>query len=181
MMSQMPPRREDHDLGDPQRRTVLFVCTGNICRSPMAEVAFRSIAAGTALGDGRVLADLVDTESAGTANWHVGSQMDPRARTALDAAGFTGPGTPAAHVSFEQVARSRMVLALDRGHLADLGRIAPHGTPVELLLAFGPARGFLEVADPYYGDDDGFAACLEVIVAACEGLASRLAASSRYS
>ncbi|HEY8081792.1 MAG TPA: hypothetical protein VIE15_06840, partial [Acidimicrobiales bacterium] len=75
---------------------VLFVCTGNICRSPMAEVAFRAISERTALADGGTLADVVEVDSAGTANWHEGSPMDPRARTALDAQGFHGPGSLAA-------------------------------------------------------------------------------------
>ncbi len=156
---------------------VLFVCTGNICRSPMAEVAFRQIAAGVILADGTSLAGRLDIASAGTSGWHAGEEMDPRARAALDAAGFTGSGTPATQVSKRGLATVDLAIALDREHLRELDHIAPLTTRAALLLEWGGPAGVLEVFDPYYGHTERFTECLELIVPACRGLADDLAAT----
>ena len=180
MMSQMGRDREDlaatRTPATMPRCTVLFVCTGNICRSPMAEVAFRSICDATRRRDGGVLSDVVVVASAGTANWHVGSDMDPRARSALDAAGFSGSGTPAAQVSVDLLNQADAAVALDRGHLADLRALAPPSVELSLLLEWDGAARDLEVADPFYGSVKQFDACLERIVGGCEVLAVALAA-----
>lgn len=132
------------------RPAVLFVCLGNICRSPLAEAAFRAEAARAGLD---VLAD-----SAGTADYHVGDPPDRRAiRTAarfgVDISGYRGrQAVPA------DFARFSHVLALDHANLEGLRRIAPagHGAQLSLLLDLVPGRAGQAVADPYYGDEADF-------------------------
>jgi protein-tyrosine phosphatase len=154
--------------------TVVFVCTGNICRSPMAEVVLRARCDRLSVGDGRRLAELVHVESAGTSNWHAGDEMDPRARAALDAAGYLAEGTLAAQVTETQLARADLVVALDRGHRAELRRLDPEADPT--LLRWWAEGEDLDVPDPYYGDADEFDECLALIVPGCEALALALAA-----
>ncbi|MGW1839131.1 low molecular weight protein-tyrosine-phosphatase [Streptomyces sp. NPDC002067] len=148
---------------------VCFVCTGNICRSPMAESVFRAEVAAAGLGD-RVVAD-----SAGVDGWHEGEGADPRTVAALTAAGY-----PADHRArrFDAAwfAGRDLVIALDGGHLRALRRMAPgpgDAAKVHLLRSYdpaGPGAGALDVPDPYYGGPAEFAACLEMVEAACAGL-----------
>jgi len=171
MMAQM--RAAVEDSRDPAVLTVLVVCTGNICRSPMAEVVLRAACSDLEARGGRRLSALVGVESAGTSNWHAGDQMDPRARSALDAAGYVGSGTAAAQVTEPQLARCDLVVALDRGHRADLRRLAPDADVT--LLRWWAEGVDLDVPDPYYGDDEEFDACLALIVPGCRALADELA------
>jgi protein-tyrosine phosphatase len=173
MMAQMLADVEEAAAG--AALTVVLVCTGNICRSPMAEVVLGATCERLALGDGRRLSDLVRVESAGTSNWHAGDEMDPRARAALDAAGYVAPGSLAAQVTETQLARADLVVALDRGHRAELRRLDPEVDPT--LLRWWAEGEDLDVPDPYYGDVDEFDACLALIVPGCEALA--LAAAAR--
>jgi protein-tyrosine phosphatase len=157
---------------------VCLVCTGNICRSPMAEVALRQMAGDLAWGDGS-LADSLLVSSAGTGNWHEGEPMDPRARVALEEAGYTDHGHVAHQFDLRQVGRLDLIVALDRRHLGTLRSLAA-GAPLEgrlvLLRSFDPAAGgHVDVPDPYYGDADEFARCLAMIEAGCHGLAQQLA------
>ncbi|MFI6033947.1 low molecular weight protein-tyrosine-phosphatase [Streptomyces sp. NPDC051315] len=146
---------------------VCFVCTGNICRSPMAESVFRARVAEAGL-DG-----LVEVDSAGTGEWHVGEGADPRAVSVLEEHGYA-----LAHTArvFERswFARLDLVIALDSGHLGALRRLAPtdeDARKVRLLRAYDPAAGHdLDVPDPYYGGRDGFEECLEMVEKASEGL-----------
>jgi protein-tyrosine phosphatase len=168
MMAQMHEAVEDGSRSAPTPPLcVLVVCTGNICRSPMAEVVLRDAC------DRLELFDRVVVASAGTSNWHLGSPMDPRAREALDAADFTGVGTTASQVTIAQLADSDLVVALDRDHRADLRRMAP-GADVTVLRWWSEGID-LDVPDPYYGDADEFASCLELIVPGCSALALALA------
>ncbi|MEU8466579.1 low molecular weight protein-tyrosine-phosphatase [Streptomyces sp. NPDC029006] len=146
---------------------VCFVCTGNICRSPMAESVFRARVAEAGL------AGLVAVDSAGTDGWHEGEHADLRTVSVLAEHGYGGD-----HVArrFEPswFARLDLVIALDSGHLGALRRLAPteaEARKVRLLRSYDPTAGDdLDVPDPYYGHRDGFERCLEMVEAASTGL-----------
>ncbi|MFG2263304.1 low molecular weight protein-tyrosine-phosphatase [Streptomyces sp. NPDC048720] len=159
---------------------VCFVCTGNICRSPMAESVFRARVAEAGLED------LVEIDSAGTGDWHEGEAADPRTVSVLDARGYRSE-----HVArqFQPAwfARLDLVIALDTGHLKALRRLAPteaDARKVRLLRSYArPSSGRrttadapedacddLDVPDPYYGGPDGFLECLEMVEEASTGL-----------
>lgn len=146
---------------------VCFVCTGNICRSPMAESVFR------ARMEEAGLTGLVEVDSAGTGGWHEGDGADPRAVSVLAAAGYGG-SHEARQFRAAWFARLDLVVALDAGHLKALRRLAP--TPqdaekVRLLRSYDPAAGAeLDVPDPYYGGIDGFEECLAMVETASAGL-----------
>src|SRR5262249_47884786 len=138
-------------------------CTGNICRSPMAEVVF----ADAVRREG--LAHRVRVSSAGTGSWHVGEPADPRAADTLRRAGYA-----CAHVAEKVGSRhlsADLLVALDRGHLAALRRMVAEPDRVALLRSFDPAAGRdLDVPDPYYGGKRGFDHVLTMIRAAVPGL-----------
>ncbi|MER7486668.1 low molecular weight protein-tyrosine-phosphatase [Streptomyces sp. NPDC126497] len=146
---------------------VCFVCTGNICRSPMAESVFRARVAEAGLDD------LVEVDSAGTDGWHEGEGADPRTVTVLRENGYA-TGHTARRFDPSWFARLDLVIALDSGHLRALRRLAPtdrDADKVRLLRSYDPAAGDdLDVPDPYYGGADGFDACLERVEAASTGL-----------
>lgn len=149
---------------------VLFVCLGNICRSPLAEAAFRAEAAKAGL---KVVAD-----SAGTADYHVGEPPDPRAiRTAakfgIDISGYRGRQATA-----EDFERFTHIMAADHSNLRNLRRIAPasHSARLSLLLDLVPGRAGQAVADPWYGDEDGFLITWEEVSAAARALVAELQA-----
>ncbi|MER5909753.1 low molecular weight protein-tyrosine-phosphatase [Streptomyces sp. NPDC001982] len=146
---------------------VCFVCTGNICRSPMAESVFRARVAEADL-DGRVEAD-----SAGTGDWHEGDGADPRAVSVLEEHGYDSDHT-ARQFQASWFSRLDLVIALDSGHLRALRGLAPteeDARKVRLLRSYDPAAGDdLDVPDPYFGGLDGFEECLEMVEAASEGL-----------
>lgn len=148
--------------------SVLFVCLGNICRSPLAEAAFRAEAAQAGL---RAVAD-----SAGTADYHVGEPPDPRAiRTAahfgIDISGCRGRQAVA-----EDFARFTHIFALDHANLRNLERIAPagHTAQLSLLLDLVPGREGQAVADPWYGEEPGFLITWDEVSAAARALVGRL-------
>ncbi|MFC9130563.1 low molecular weight protein-tyrosine-phosphatase [Streptomyces sp. NPDC057099] len=146
---------------------VCFVCTGNICRSPMAEVVFRARVAEAGL-DG-----LVEVDSAGTGGWHEGDDADPRTVAVLEENGYD-TGHAARQFQPSWFSRLDLVIALDSGHLRALRRLAPteeDARKVRLLRSYDPAAGDdLDVPDPYYGGTDGFEECLEMVEAASTGL-----------
>ncbi|MFI9150814.1 low molecular weight protein-tyrosine-phosphatase [Streptomyces sp. NPDC053367] len=146
---------------------VCFVCTGNICRSPMAESVFRARVAEAGL-DGEVVVD-----SAGTGGWHEGDPADPRTVAVLEEHGYDGDHVARQfHASW--FSRLDLVIALDAGHLTALRRLAPteqDAAKVRLLRSYDPAaRDDLDVPDPYYGGMDGFEECLEMVESASTGL-----------
>ncbi|PLK22427.1 phosphotyrosine protein phosphatase [Porphyrobacter sp. TH134] len=129
---------------------VLFVCLGNICRSPMAEGAFRAAA------QERGLACLID--SAGTASYHTGSPPDQRAiATALDH-GIDIAGQSARQIERDDFFRFSHIIALDRANLEDLRAKAPRGSTARLAMLMDPVDGRRgePVPDPYYGDRAAF-------------------------
>ncbi|MEU9333039.1 low molecular weight protein-tyrosine-phosphatase [Streptomyces sp. NPDC048290] len=146
---------------------VCFVCTGNICRSLMAESVFRARVAEAGLED------LVAVDSAGTGGWHQGDPADPRTVAVLEEHGYDGDHI-ARQFQASWFADLDLVIALDSGHLKVLRGLAPSerdAAKVRLLRAYDPAAGDdLDVPDPYYGGMEGFEECLEMVEAASEGL-----------
>ncbi|MEV6737312.1 low molecular weight protein-tyrosine-phosphatase [Streptomyces sp. NPDC051104] len=146
---------------------VCFVCTGNICRSPMAESVFRARIEEAGLDD------RVEVDSAGTGGWHEGDGADPRTVAVLEENGY-GSDHVARQFQPSWFSRRDLVIALDSGHLKALRRLAPtpeDAAKVRLLRSYDPAAdGDLDVPDPYYGGMDGFEECLEMVEAASLGL-----------
>jgi protein-tyrosine phosphatase len=152
---------------------VLFVCLGNICRSPTGEGVMR------ALVDEAGLGAKIEVDSAGTGDWHVGHPPDARATEAAAAQGITLAGT-ARQVTPDDFERFDLLVAMDRTNQRDLEALAPDDAArakVRLLREFDPqavAAGDLEVPDPYYGGEDGFADVVAMVQRACAGLLDEL-------
>jgi protein-tyrosine phosphatase len=165
--------------GEPYR--IVFVCTGNICRSPMAEVATRSLAADTPLADGTDLGDRLVVTSAGTGPWHEGEPMDPRAAAALRRAGFPDHPHIAHQIAATRLGECDLIVALDRRHQQTLRSLGSDPSRLLLLRSFDPAAGAAaDVPDPYYGDEAAFDACLAMVVDGCRGLVAAVAALWDY-
>ena len=145
---------------------VLFVCTGNICRSPTAEGVFR------ALVEREGLAKKITVDSAGTHAYHIGEAPDARSQEAARRRGIDLSRQRARKATKRDVETFGYVLAMDRSHLHALKRLARSGDAahVRLFLEFAPEAGAREVPDPYYGGADGFEDVLDLIEAASEGL-----------
>ena len=142
---------------------VVFVCTGNICRSPLAEKVFVHELERAGLADG------VRVTSAGTGGWHIGSPADDRASALLRAEGYPDAHT-ARQVDAEQLSAD-LLIALDNGHRRALQSMVPERDRVRLLRSFDPdSPPGAEVPDPYFGDADGFAEVLAMIRAAMPGM-----------
>ena len=143
---------------------VTFVCTGNICRSPMAEKMFADQLRRRGLGDA------VRVSSAGTGNWHVGSRADDRATRVLQAHGYPTDHC-AAQLDDEHLAAD-LVVALGRNHARALRQLGVDADRIRILRSFDPRSGAyaLDVDDPYYGDGQDFEDVLAVIEAALPGL-----------
>jgi protein-tyrosine phosphatase len=154
---------------------LLFVCMGNICRSPTAEGVMRRL-----LRE-QTLEDVVQVDSAGTGAWHLGDPPDARATAAARARGITLDGA-ARQITAADFEDHDLILAADRSNLHDLLDVAPADAraKVHLLREFDPAAdGDLDVPDPYYGGDDGFEHVLDLVEAACRGLLDELRATGR--
>ena len=149
--------------------SILFVCLGNICRSPLAEAAFRV--------EARRLNLDVEIDSAGTGNWHAGEPPDPRACAAARRNGVDITGLRARQVTADDYRRFTHILALDHDNLAELRRRAPADTTarLSLLMDHVPGREDQPVADPYHGDDAGFDVTWADVAEAARGLARELA------
>ncbi|MFJ1649770.1 low molecular weight protein-tyrosine-phosphatase [Streptomyces sp. NPDC088258] len=160
---------------------VCFVCTGNICRSPIAESVFRARLTEAGFDSA------VTVDSAGVDGWHEGDGADARAVAVLDAHGYPVDHT-ARRFRAAWFPLLDLVIALDEGHLRELRRLAPtpaDAAKVRLLRSYDPtagppgissddpatgADGALDVPDPYYGDSAGFEECLRMVEEASEGL-----------
>jgi protein-tyrosine phosphatase len=150
---------------------VLFVCMGNICRSPTAEGVMRGLVEEAGLGDQIVI------DSAGTGGWHAGAAPDARSTAAAARRGIRLEGA-ARQVRLADFDAFDLLVALDADNARDLRRLAPDDealAKVRLLREFDPAGGRdLDVPDPYYGGDDGFGRVLDLVDAACRGLLDEL-------
>jgi protein-tyrosine phosphatase len=155
---------------------ILFVCMGNICRSPTAEGVMRRLVSQAGL------ADRVEIESAGIGGWHAGEPPDERATAAAGRRGITLSGA-AQQVTPDDFRRFDLLIALDRANVRDLLAIAPDDDAAEkvrLLREFDPAASSdLDVPDPYYGGERGFETVLDLVEAACRGLLDELRAADR--
>lgn len=144
---------------------VVFVCTGNICRSPSAEAVFtqRVHEAG--------LSDLIEVSSAGLGGWHVGNDADPRSLAVLRARGYDLDHR-ARQVRKSWAEEYDLFVALDSGHLMELRSLLP-GVDARLLRDWDP-RGSGNVPDPYYDGQEVFEEVLDMIERSCEGLLAHL-------
>lgn len=137
---------------------ILFVCLGNICRSPTVEGVARALAA-------REAPHLqLRFDSAGTADYHVGAPPDPRSQHAAQVRGYDISTLRARQVEPEDFERFELLLAMDEQNLRDLRALAPHGYEqrVQLFLSYWAEAPTRHVPDPYYGDADGFDTVLEL-------------------
>ena len=138
---------------------VLFVCLGNICRSPTAHGVFEHWVAK------RGLADQITVDSSGTGGWHLGQAPDSRSTAAAAKRGYDLSALRARQLSREDFFRFDYILAMDRSNLADLQAVAPADYAGELALFLSYANNGTreEVPDPYYGSGDGFTAVLDLV------------------
>jgi protein-tyrosine phosphatase len=150
--------------------SVLFVCMGNICRSPTAEAVFRHRAALAGL------ARYVEVGSAGTGNWHVGDPPDRRAIAHAARRGYDLTKLRARQVVVDDFERFGWILAMDRSNLRELTSLRPEGFRghLGLFLDVAPSIGVREVPDPYYGGREGFERVLDLIEQASDALIDRI-------
>jgi low molecular weight protein-tyrosine phosphatase len=149
---------------------ILFVCLGNICRSPMAEGVFRRAA------EEAGLLDQLEIDSAGMGDWHKGQAPDHRAQKAALGRGVDISGQAARKVELEDFEDFDLVLAMDGSNIDDLYEIAPHAArnKIRRFLDYAPHLGVQDVPDPYYGGTAGFDHALDLIEAAAQGLLAAL-------
>jgi protein-tyrosine phosphatase len=143
---------------------VLFLCLGNICRSPTAEAIFRSKVRSLGLENDFVI------DSAGTSDWHVGGSPDKRSSAAALARGVSMQGLKARQLEEADFDRFDYIWAMDQSNLRDAELLAPKGckASVELFMTYAP-NWPSEVPDPYYGGDRGFEDVLDMLDDAAEG------------
>lgn len=153
-----------------RRVRVLFVCLGNICRSPTAEGVFRTLVEKQGHGD------RIQVDSAGTHAYHIGSPPDARAQAAARQRGIDISGQRGRRVQREDFRAYDYVLAMDEDNYHHLATLCPPGERHRLhfLMDFAPGLGQRDVPDPYYGGVDGFDNVLDMIETASEGLLSRI-------
>ena len=154
----------------PRQTSILFVCTGNICRSPTAEAVAKAMAERT--GKELVL------DSAGTGDWHVGERPDPRAVKVAEARGYDLSGITARAVTDDDFIRFDHLIAMDEGHrrwLAEArsGRQLPE-TKISLLMDWSVGLARTSIPDPYYGEAADFERMLDLIEKGCQGLVGRV-------
>ena len=154
-------------------KSVLLVCLGNICRSPMAEGAVRKALDAAGLAH-------VATDSAGTSGWHAGGPPDPRAVKAALMRDIDIAHQRARQGEEQDFHRFDVLLAMDGANYARLKAMQPDGSPaqVRMFLEFAGEVPVREVPDPYYGGEEGFEHALDLIELAARGLAAHIARAS---
>lgn len=152
--------------------SVLFVCTGNICRSPTADGVMRALVAAAGLQ-----AD-IEVDSAGTQGYHVGEAPDHRSQQHAARRGYDLSDLIARAIAPDDFQHFDLILAMDRSHLALLERQCPpeHKHKVHLLLEYASRARTMEVSDPYYGGDAGFELVLDQVEDGCAGLLEHIQA-----
>lgn len=159
-------------LADSSLFRICFVCTGNICRSPMAETVFRDLVAKAGLGRG------ISVASAGTGDWHVGESADHRTVSALTTAGYRDEGHRAKQFEPDSFEHYDLVVVFDRSQeriLRSWAHTDEDRSKVQLLLGFDSEHsGTLDVPDPYYSDAAMFDTVLTMIEQACASLFAQL-------
>lgn len=151
-------------------QSILFVCLGNICRSPLAEGVFRAVLAERGMAEDFVI------DSAGMGDWHAGQAPDHRAIAIARVNGIDISGQRARGIRQEDFRRFDLILGMDRKNIRELLEIAPEGARERIHLFLGFAGiGAREVPDPYFGDAAGFAETYRLVREAAERLADRLA------
>jgi protein-tyrosine phosphatase len=145
-----------------ERRSILFVCTGNICRSPTAEAVLRHLAKEVSIE--------LRIESAGLGDWHVGQPPDERSQHHARKRGYDLSAQRARQVRSSDFDEFDMILAMDRGHLRGLRKLAPahHHAKIRLFVEE------TDVPDPYYGGANGFEHVLDLVEAQCRRLLQEL-------
>jgi len=156
-------------MSEHKKISVLFVCTGNICRSPTAEGVFRHCVEKAGLA-ARIVSD-----SAGTLDYHVGEPPDPRTQAAAKRRGYDLGELRARHVLRDDFERFDYVLAMDKANLRQLERLCPreHAHKLKLFLEFGDGSP-REVPDPYYGGPEAFERVLDLVERAAQRLLRHL-------
>ena len=150
----------------PRKVGVLFVCTGNICRSPTAESVFAHYVAQAGL------VDRIEVDSAGTIGYHEGAPPDPRSQHTAEQRGYSMAGQRARMVVPADFSRFDLLLAMSREHERHMRTMCPadHLGKVRMFLDFAPHLDSNDVPDPYYGGPNGFDQVLDLIEAGADGL-----------
>lgn len=153
---------------------VLFVCLGNICRSPTADGVFRELLVRENLDQ------KIQVDSAGTGDWHIGKAPDARTVAAARQRGYDLSILRARQVSINDFAEFDYILAMDKSNLLGLQRIKPtvFTGHLGLFLKFGARGDYSEVPDPFYGGQDGFELVLDLVEDAARGLLNHIRANS---
>jgi protein-tyrosine phosphatase len=159
-------------MGTASHKRILFICLGNICRSPIAEGFFRHIAMQ------RKMLDRFTVDSAGLGSWHIGHPPDKRAQAAMMARGIDISGLRARRIASADFETFDLILAMDRANRDGLLKLAPkeHRDKVRLFMEYAPNLCVQEIPDPFFGDKDGFDYVCQLIDAACRGLLVSLTA-----
>ena len=153
-----------------EKIAVLFVCMGNICRSPTAEGVFRHIV------ENSHLSEQIETDSAGTHAYHVGEPPDNRAQSTANSRGIDISDLRARRVSDDDFEVFDYIIAMDKDNLAGLLNQCPahHQEKVKLFLSYAEAVNESEVPDPYYGGEHGFVRVFDMVEAASNGLLAEI-------
>ena len=157
-----------------KKTSILFVCLGNICRSPIAEAVMRAKVKAAGIEEDVII------DSAGTGNWHIGKAPDPRMIKAGAERGYDLNALRARQVRSLDFQEFDYILAMDEENLTDLEDLSPHTARAHVALFLTYANGLTEreVPDPYFGGDQGFYHVIDLVEAAADGLLKSLTVPS---